>query len=410
MFKVKVKPAGKVLTLSTVALALLSTLFLDLLILAASLIMAFATLFSFSFGLWRVGRLSRKASVNPSAVELRLVAGASENFRVVIECPWRLSVYVRHPLKFCTVKPQPCLTNEAFTLEFSPKLAGVYDGDWLEVEIESPIKAFAFAVQLPFKTGLTVLPRVVPLAVRALELAAGLGVTAYEVPLQALGRGTEYAETREYMPGDDLRRLDWKATARLRKLMVKQFHMEAEGAVNLIYDLKAAGPVTRDIVAAEFLRMAIALSEQNVPYTLTIVNEAGGLETLRFRGARTALLTAVKYALKAVEVDLGFLYELMEPQAAREAAMFLKAMGLEQPTKELPLDGNFLAVTCLLGDLTWLMDIYEGVRSKNRRLTVHVPFKVWLDSPTLEEAYKDYEEQARLLAALKKKGIDVKTI
>jgi hypothetical protein len=36
--------------------------------------------------------------------------------------------------------------------------------------------------------------------VRALELLAALGATAYEVPVQTIGRGTEYAEKESTCP------------------------------------------------------------------------------------------------------------------------------------------------------------------------------------------------------------------
>ena len=48
--------------------------------------------------------------------------------------------------------------------------------------------------------------------------------------------GTEYASTRTYVPGDELRRVEWKATARLQKLMMKQFHTETMGTMVALLD------------------------------------------------------------------------------------------------------------------------------------------------------------------------------
>jgi len=121
------------------------------------------------------------------------------------------------------------------------------------------------------------------------------------------------------MPGDELRRVDWKATARLQKLMVKQFHQDSGGAVNLVYDLKTAGQVTRDEAAAEFLTLATMLTAQATPYTITLVDEQNRLQTTKFRDTRTALLKAVKTILETVEFDHGILYELVEPQNVRDA-------------------------------------------------------------------------------------------
>ena len=51
------------------------------------------------------------------------------------------------------------------------------------------------------------------------------------------GRGMEFAEVREYQPGDDIRSIDWNVTARARKPFVKVFEEERELTVMLIVDI-----------------------------------------------------------------------------------------------------------------------------------------------------------------------------
>ena len=41
-----------------------------------------------------------------------------------------------------------------------------------------------------------------------------------------LGSSTDFAEHRQYMPGDDIRRVDWKLYARADRYYVKQFEEE----------------------------------------------------------------------------------------------------------------------------------------------------------------------------------------
>lgn len=50
------------------------------------------------------------------------------------------------------------------------------------------------------------------------------------------GRGMDYAESRVYQPGDDVRRLDWRLTARSGKLHTKLFQEEREGRLLIIVD------------------------------------------------------------------------------------------------------------------------------------------------------------------------------
>jgi uncharacterized protein (DUF58 family) len=55
------------------------------------------------------------------------------------------------------------------------------------------------------------------------------------------GRGMEFAEVREYAPGDDIRTIDWNVTARLGQPYVKQYVEERELTVMLLVDLSASG-------------------------------------------------------------------------------------------------------------------------------------------------------------------------
>ena len=50
------------------------------------------------------------------------------------------------------------------------------------------------------------------------------------------GRGMDYAESRVYQPGDDVRRLDWRLTARSGRLHTKLFQEEREGRLLILLD------------------------------------------------------------------------------------------------------------------------------------------------------------------------------
>src|SRR6187549_2169160 len=55
------------------------------------------------------------------------------------------------------------------------------------------------------------------------------------------GRGMEFVDVREYAPGDDVRRIDWNVSARMRKTFVKRLVEERELTVLLLVDLSASG-------------------------------------------------------------------------------------------------------------------------------------------------------------------------
>ncbi len=51
------------------------------------------------------------------------------------------------------------------------------------------------------------------------------------------GLGTEFESLREYAEGDDYRKIDWKASARHDKLVVRQFEQERNQAVVIVIDI-----------------------------------------------------------------------------------------------------------------------------------------------------------------------------
>lgn len=54
------------------------------------------------------------------------------------------------------------------------------------------------------------------------------------------GSGLSFAELREYTPGDEIERIDWRATARAGKVYVKSFEEERQLSVILMIDTSAS--------------------------------------------------------------------------------------------------------------------------------------------------------------------------
>jgi uncharacterized protein (DUF58 family) len=54
-----------------------------------------------------------------------------------------------------------------------------------------------------------------------------------------LARGMEFAESRRYLPGDDVRNIDWRVTARTGKAHTKLFSAEKENHILLAVDMRS---------------------------------------------------------------------------------------------------------------------------------------------------------------------------
>ena len=82
-----------------------------------------------------------------------------------------------------------------------------------------------------------------PALLRALELSVGRrmeGLLAGDYRSTLLGEGTELAQVRPYVPGDDVRRIDWNVTARTREPHVRVQLAERVLVTWLVLDASAS--------------------------------------------------------------------------------------------------------------------------------------------------------------------------
>ena len=82
------------------------------------------------------------------------------------------------------------------------------------------------------------------------DLSAGDYASAFR------GRGIEFQDVREYQPGDDVRTIDWRVTARLGVTYLRRHHEERELTMLLLVDESASAQVgsrrrTRSELAAQ---------------------------------------------------------------------------------------------------------------------------------------------------------------
>ncbi len=76
----------------------------------------------------------------------------------------------------------------------------------------------------------------------------------------AKGTSVEFSDFREYIPGDDIRRIDWGAYGRLDKLYIKRFMEEKEGLYHIFVDTSASMDFGEPKKSVAALRLAGALA------------------------------------------------------------------------------------------------------------------------------------------------------
>lgn len=72
----------------------------------------------------------------------------------------------------------------------------------------------------------------------------------------AKGSSVEFSDFREYLPGDDIRRIDWNVYGRLDKLYVKQFMEEKEAFYHVFIDTSASMNYGEEKKSVMALRLA----------------------------------------------------------------------------------------------------------------------------------------------------------
>src|SRR3954471_4527584 len=121
-----------------------------------------------------------------------------------------------------------------------------------------------------------VLSRIHSLGLRAQRVVEGSISGLHRSPLH--GVSVEFAAYREYAPGDDLRRLDWRAFARSDRHFIKQYEEESNVHVTLVVDGSAsmnykgarAALSKFDYAATLVVALSMLLSRQQDPVGLVL--------------------------------------------------------------------------------------------------------------------------------------------
>lgn len=79
------------------------------------------------------------------------------------------------------------------------------------------------------------------------------------------GKGMEFENIRQYMPGDDVRNIDWNVTARYDKAFVKQFIEEREMNLFLLIDMSRSNSFGRkkELIAEISATLALSATRNN---------------------------------------------------------------------------------------------------------------------------------------------------
>jgi uncharacterized protein (DUF58 family) len=150
--------------------------------------------------------------------------------------------------------------QQTLALALHARRWGAYSAGRLRVRLYDRLRLLAEEQELDLRGSLRVYPH--PEALRALARPLETQAAVGDQVARAKGEGIELAELRPFSTGDDLRRVNWQASARLGELVVNDFHPERNTAVVLLLDAVADVETAGGAPLDECVRAAAALAER----------------------------------------------------------------------------------------------------------------------------------------------------
>ena len=350
-------------------------------------------------------RARGECRVELDRVELRLHLGDRVEVNGRIKCGDVINVMSSGLLR---VKGLKRGSQATVSFEVEGLHVGSYEVTGVDVLRVTPLGTLTFTSRAPIRLNVRVTPRAAYLLALAYEVLAGGGPNPGLSELESIVRSDSgvYVYTREYMPGDSLRRVDWKATARRLRFMVKEYRLELGSLGLLALDLRCLGERTCDDIASAALLIAIGLPVEGRINVLEL--DTGRLLEMGQRELLAYTITRILEPEIAGRLDLQ---EYVPPPTLGELQRIALKLGYKTKAKTIQAStqGATAILTTLLVENRKTLEVVEKARSRGDTTIIVTPRKPWLDTGSLEQAYIAYTTYTKTAAKIKNMGAELYT-
>jgi uncharacterized protein (DUF58 family) len=205
--------------------------------------------------------------------------------------------------------------------------------DWLSNSTGTP----SMPPPLPSALDPAILNKITRLELRARTIVEGFLSGMHKSPYH--GFSVEFAEHREYAPGDDLRHLDWKVYARSDRLYLKEYELETNLRAHVLLDVSESmdyrsGKLSKlDLASLLAASMTYLVLRQQDAVGLTCFSRDINLQLPPHSGmgALRPLLAAFASARPAQTTDLGAVLNRAADRIRHKSLVILVSDLLDKP-------------------------------------------------------------------------------
>ena len=162
------------------------------------------------------------------------------------------------------------------------------------------------------------------------------GILQAERRSRVLGVGLEFADHRPYVPGDDLRRIDWNIAGRTGRLMLRRFEEEEDLSITIVVDISSSMNAGAPSRRRRGLRLAAALAYiglvglDRVGIELVSDRVCARFPLVRGRGQVLRILKFLDSAPEGGETDLQRALKEVVSRAPRKGLVILITDGFDE--------------------------------------------------------------------------------
>jgi uncharacterized protein (DUF58 family) len=226
------------------------------------------------------------------------------------------------------------------------------------------------------------------------------------------GISAEFSDFREYMPGDDLRRLDWNIFARLDRMVIREYMEEKEAVITVLLDTSASmdyGKEKKSELACELAAVVSYIALHNMDRVVlsdmkninSSVSLGGGIsafpkalkwiEAREFSGEIDMLEAAKRARIKGAGVTV-IISDFLHPALLLEDGGYEKVLKYLAYQKQRPVVLQTLAGEELRVAYEGTLNLIDMETENKLRITMD------------DEAVKSYEKELKNLLFNMEKG------